>query len=306
LPAVSEPRIPLAIYVPTLWRSSFASSLLEDHCYPFPHPSLMSNNVETYFVRGKAPVTAILDSLIIMHVGSTSKDEGLLLEARKRYVFAIASLRLDTSRKEPEMSLAGLLMVAMCILLNEVLSPSTCRGLMAIYPADHSSLVKIYSSASEGLHTSSWQCQVVGVSALVRARQDCYEDSAVEMRLLQWLQLVQVGFLVRTASLPLTDPKGTAPSCAMQPQTVSQTHRHRRHNFTLVRAGLAPSHRIRCCGSAGSRGHGRKLVSRRGKHQPPTRKPLHPREPAKRLAENAPSAPCNRRRHRYHLTDKPP
>jgi hypothetical protein len=251
-------------------------------------------------------VTAILDSLIIMHVGSTSKNEGLLLEARKRYVFAIASLRLDTSRKEPEMSLAGLLMVAMCILLSEVLSSSTCRGLMAIYPADHSSLFKIYSSASEGLHTSSWQCQVVGVSALVRARPDCYEDSAVEMRLLQWLQLVQVGFLARTTSLPLTDPKGTAPSCAMQPQTVSQTHRHRRHNFTLVRAGLAPSHRIRCCGSAGSRGHGRKLVSRRGKHQPPTRKPLHPREPAKRLAENAPSAPCNRRRHRYHLTDKPP
>jgi hypothetical protein len=83
----------------------------------------MSSNVETYFVRGKAPVTAILDSLIIMHVGSTSRDERLLLEARKRYVFAITSLRLDTGRKEPEMSLAGLLMVAMCILLSEVLLP---------------------------------------------------------------------------------------------------------------------------------------------------------------------------------------
>jgi hypothetical protein len=83
----------------------------------------MSSNVETYFVRGRAPVTAILDSLIMMHVGSTSRDEGLLLEARKRYVFAITSLRLDTSRKEPEMSLAGLLMVAMCILLSEVILP---------------------------------------------------------------------------------------------------------------------------------------------------------------------------------------
>jgi hypothetical protein len=127
-----EPRIPLTLCVPDLWRSSFASSLLQDHCYHSPHPSLMSNNVETYFVRGKAPVTAVLDSLIIMHVGSTSRDKGLLLEARKRYIFAINSLRLDTTRTEPEMSLAGLLMVAMCILLSEVLSPSTCCGLMNV------------------------------------------------------------------------------------------------------------------------------------------------------------------------------
>jgi hypothetical protein len=98
-------------------------SLLQDHCYHSPHPSLMSSNAGVYFTRGKAPVTAILDSLVIMHVGSTSRDEGLLLEARKRYVFAITSLRLDTGRKEPEMSLAGLLMVAMCILLSEVLLP---------------------------------------------------------------------------------------------------------------------------------------------------------------------------------------
>jgi hypothetical protein len=81
----------------------------------------MSNNVQTYFKRGKAPVTAILDALIIMHVGSTTRDEGLLLEARRRYVFAITSLRLDTSRNEPEMPIAGALMVAMGILLSEVL-----------------------------------------------------------------------------------------------------------------------------------------------------------------------------------------
>jgi len=115
--------MPISLQAPELWRSSFASSLLQDHCYRNPHPSLMSNNVRTYFVRGKAPVTAILDSLIIMHVGSTSGDEGLLLEARKRYVFAITSLRLDTTRNEPEISLAGVLMVAMGILLSEVLFP---------------------------------------------------------------------------------------------------------------------------------------------------------------------------------------
>jgi hypothetical protein len=36
---------------------------------------------------------------------------------------------------------------------------------------------------------------VVGVSALVNARYDRYEDSAVEKHLLQWLELVQVGSL---------------------------------------------------------------------------------------------------------------
>ena len=74
----------------------------------------------------------------------------------------------------------------------------------AILPADHSSLATIYSSASEGLHTSSWQCQVVGVSALVNARYDRYEDSAVEKHLLQWLELVQVGSLDSAALVSLT------------------------------------------------------------------------------------------------------
>jgi hypothetical protein len=74
----------------------------------------------------------------------------------------------------------------------------------AILPADHSSLAKIYSSASEGLHTSSWQCQVVGVSALVSARYDRYEDSAMEKRLLQWLELVQVGSLDSAVLVSLT------------------------------------------------------------------------------------------------------
>lgn len=42
----------------------------------------------------------------------------------------------------------------------------------------------------------------MGVSALVRARHDSHEDSVVEKRLLQWLQLVQVSFL--QPYIPLT------------------------------------------------------------------------------------------------------
>lgn len=80
----------------------------------------MSNNVDVYFARDKAPVAAILDSVTIMHVGSTARDEGLLMEARKRYVFAITSLRLDTARSKPNMSISGSLMVAMCIMLDQV------------------------------------------------------------------------------------------------------------------------------------------------------------------------------------------
>jgi hypothetical protein len=113
----------LALDNPEFWRSSFASSLLRDHCYQFPHPSLMSNNVDVYFARDKAPVAAILDSVTIMHVASTARDEGLLMEARKRYVFAITSLRLDTARSKPNMSMSGSLMVAMCILLDQVVFP---------------------------------------------------------------------------------------------------------------------------------------------------------------------------------------
>jgi hypothetical protein len=122
-PAIPEPRIPPTLYAPEQWRVLFGSSFLQDHCCPTPPLSMMSNNVKTYFVRGRAPVVAILDSLTIMHVGSTAREESILLEARKRYVFAIASLRLDTTRTEPEMSLAGLLLVAMVILLSEVLLP---------------------------------------------------------------------------------------------------------------------------------------------------------------------------------------
>jgi len=83
----------------------------------------MSNNVDVYFARDKAPVAAILDSVTIMHVASTARDEGLLMEARKRYVFAITSLRLDTARSKPNMSVSGSLMVAMCIMLDQVVFP---------------------------------------------------------------------------------------------------------------------------------------------------------------------------------------
>jgi len=84
---------------------------------------MLSSNIPKYFARGKAPVNAIFDALLLLHVGSTLGDKCLLLEARKPYVFAITSLRLDTTRSEPEMPLAGILMVAMGILKSEVLLP---------------------------------------------------------------------------------------------------------------------------------------------------------------------------------------
>lgn len=106
-----------------MWRSSFAHSLSEDHCYLAHHPSLLGGGVPTSATSGAAPVTAMLDSIIILHVGSTAKDERLVLESRKRYAFAINCLLLDTSRSKPKMSLSGLMMVATGILVSEVLYP---------------------------------------------------------------------------------------------------------------------------------------------------------------------------------------
>jgi hypothetical protein len=147
---------------------------------------------------------------------------------------------------------------------------------MAIHPADCSSLVKIYSSASQGLHKSSWQCQVVGVSALVRTRQDYHQDSGLEGHMLQWLQLVQVGVLDRTALILLTESTTSATPRAVQPQAIPQTHRHHRRDLTLAQSSLAPPHRVRCCPFAGSRRHRCELDSRRGDHRSSLRKARRP------------------------------
>jgi hypothetical protein len=75
---------------------------------------------DTIYVYGSAPAVAIMDAAAIMHVGCTASDQSLVLEARKRCVFAVNGLRLEASRSRPEMALSGVLILVMGILANQV------------------------------------------------------------------------------------------------------------------------------------------------------------------------------------------
>jgi hypothetical protein len=122
--ATLPPRVPPTIHNPELWRSSFARSMAEGW-FPKQHgyTTLLGRNIAyTYHMHGCAPVVAILDALSLLHVGSIAKDDCLLLEARKRYVCAINSLRTRMSQQKPNMPAAELVIVAMGILMSEVRS----------------------------------------------------------------------------------------------------------------------------------------------------------------------------------------
>ena len=120
--AMLPSQVPPTAHNPELWRSSFAQSMAEGW---LPKQqgytaSLGRNIAYTYHMHGRAPVVATLDALSLLHVGSTTRDENLLLEARKRYVYAISSLRTHASQETPSMPAAGLIIVAMGILMSEV------------------------------------------------------------------------------------------------------------------------------------------------------------------------------------------
>jgi hypothetical protein len=122
LVAILPPQAPTTIHAPELWRSSFARCMAEGW-FPKQHgyTVLLGRNIAyTYHMHGWAAVVAVLDALSLLHVGSTAKDNYLLLEARKRYVFAINSLRTRASQKKRNMPAAELIIVAMGILMSEV------------------------------------------------------------------------------------------------------------------------------------------------------------------------------------------
>jgi hypothetical protein len=115
-------QVPPTVQAPELWRSLFAQSMAESW-FPKQHgytASLGNNIAYTYNMHGWAPVVAILDALSLLHVGSTMKDENLLVGARRRYVCAIHNLRTCESHRKSIMPVAGLITVAMGILMSEV------------------------------------------------------------------------------------------------------------------------------------------------------------------------------------------
>lgn len=81
---------------------------------------MVKTAVDTFYLHGSAPVVAVCDAASTMHVGATANDEFLLLEARKRCLFAINALRLEASRKGSGMALSGILILALGIMANQV------------------------------------------------------------------------------------------------------------------------------------------------------------------------------------------
>lgn len=63
---------------------------------------------------------AILDTMKLVHLGSTVMDERLLAEGRKRFLVAMNCLRFNVGLKDPKMANVGLMMVSQGISLSEV------------------------------------------------------------------------------------------------------------------------------------------------------------------------------------------
>lgn len=76
---------------------------------------------DTYYVYGSAPVVAIVDAAAIMHVGCTTNDQSLVLEARKRGLIAVKSLRLEATQTKSTVALSGVLILVIGILVNQVM-----------------------------------------------------------------------------------------------------------------------------------------------------------------------------------------
>jgi len=90
--------------------------------------SMIRSVADTLYLHGSAPVVAVLDAASIMHAGSIANDEYLLLEARKRYLFAINGLRLEATRPETGMALSGVLILALGVMANQVLCHSNLKS----------------------------------------------------------------------------------------------------------------------------------------------------------------------------------
>jgi hypothetical protein len=85
-------------------------------------PAAMQNIVYTYERLGSAPVRAIQDALSMLHAGSVSKSDHILVEARKKYALAVSSLRLGVAGKKSEMPVSQAMIVGTMTVMSEVSS----------------------------------------------------------------------------------------------------------------------------------------------------------------------------------------
>ena len=123
---------------PDLWRGSFLQAMI---AALFPKAIGYARLAECDIALNCSqhtwtPVVAIHDAMALVHVGSASNDDTLLLEGKKRYVFAISELRQALSRKTLTVPVEAILVVSMGLMLTEVRSPDSPRhGVMVILHA---------------------------------------------------------------------------------------------------------------------------------------------------------------------------
>ena len=112
--------VPRSIHSPQMWRFSFARVLIHGW---FPHDmgyAPLNSIIYTYAAHDSVPVIAIHDALLLLHAGSITGNEDLLLEARKRYIVAVSGLRVHANQVRPTTPLENILLAAMGILMSEV------------------------------------------------------------------------------------------------------------------------------------------------------------------------------------------
>lgn len=83
---------------------------------------MTTSSIRGFQVRSSAPVLAMLDTMKLVHLGSTVEDDRLLSEGRKKFIAATNFLRWNASLKDPEIPPVGLMLVSMGISLSEVCS----------------------------------------------------------------------------------------------------------------------------------------------------------------------------------------
>lgn len=109
------PRLPQHIYSPALNQIALTNKLREGWApVGFGFSTLVPP-----IVRSWAPVLAVIDSIKLVHLGSTVRDDQFILQGRKRFLLAMNCLRRNLNQN-PSMALPGLMLVSMGVSLNEV------------------------------------------------------------------------------------------------------------------------------------------------------------------------------------------
>lgn len=169
-----SPQLSRVIHSPAIHTTQYIQKVADSW---FPNNCRYSSMMETIFetfdthgaTSGAAPSSAISHGVSILHVGSMTGDDRLLLEARKKCHYAINGLRLEVGRKTPRMSLAGVLIVGLGFVMAEI-------------------YLRLINSPS----TSTWQGQILGVSSIVVTRQRDPLDFMLENWLFLQLRVLQV------------------------------------------------------------------------------------------------------------------